>query len=234
MSVVKTREAAEMLGVSQTTIKRWASTYPHSFYKDPNGHYLFSDEGLERLVHIKEQIDKGKTMDQIELPSLGMSQAQPMPQAQPHSAQPQAQPMPQAQPHSAQPMPQSPSTLQQQPSQQLHHPSAQPQQQAAKLEAAASREETSPPPSNGEVEELMARIRQMELLIDQKANEVVSMQVLQHRKELDEIRKTVEQIAACIETLQGQQPMMPQAEAAGQNSGLDTRARKRGFFRIFQ
>jgi chromosome-anchoring protein RacA len=142
MKVLKTKEAAQELGVSQTTIKRWVSFFHLSFRKDRFGHYVFSDEDITKLQHIKEQIEQGMNMSQIDLPPLDSAQ-----------------------------------------------------------EASASSEQPGL-----DADELLARIKQLEQRLAQKADDVVSFQVLQHRKELEEIRKSVEQLAATVEDLRKTQP----------------------------
>jgi chromosome-anchoring protein RacA len=142
MKVLKTKEAALELGVSQTTIKRWVSFYHLSFRKDRSGHYIFSDEDMAKLQHIKEQIDQGLIMSQIDVPPVEGAQ-----------------------------------------------------------EASASSELPG-----ADADELLARIKQLEQRLAQKADDVVSFQVLQHRKELGEIRKSVEQLAATVEDLRSTQP----------------------------
>lgn len=63
-----TREACEILGVSQTTLKRWISYFPNVFPKDQLGHYLFAERELKLLEKIKEEVRGGVPMDKIELP----------------------------------------------------------------------------------------------------------------------------------------------------------------------
>ncbi|TVX99722.1 hypothetical protein [Cohnella terricola] len=51
--------------------------------------------------------------------------------------------------------------------------------------------------------ELLARVSEVERSLGQKADEVVSAQVRQHRAELDELRRSVAELFAIVETLQG-------------------------------
>ena len=94
--------------------------------------------------------------------------------------------------------------------------------------------------------ELLSRIREVERSVQQKADEVVSAQVLQHRAELDELRQMVAQIAAAVEIMQGRaaKPVMQQDElripsfgkpsASTQVQAPDPASvRKKGFFRTF-
>lgn len=162
-----------LLDVSQTTVKRWASQYPASFRKDQLGHYVFSGHQVNMLLYIKEQIEQGRTLDQIALPvSLPLAS----------SEKPETEPMPK---------------------------------------------------DNGE---LLSRIREIERSVGQKADEVVSAQVLQHRAELDELRQMVSQLAATIETLNGKGTKPPVQHGEFRLpivKETPTPAKKRRFFRSF-
>ncbi|WP_274648644.1 MerR family transcriptional regulator [Paenibacillus humicola] len=137
MEAKKTKEAALMLGVSQTTIKRWVAFFHMSFRKDRFGHYIFDEADIDKLAFIKEQIEQGLILSQIELPG---------------------------------------------------HEDV--------------REEQTNGAADGlNAGEVLSRIKQLEFRLAQKADDVVSIQVLQHRKELEEIRKTVEQLAASVESM---------------------------------
>ncbi|WP_282936901.1 MerR family transcriptional regulator [Paenibacillus sp. RC67] len=139
MEFVSTKEVAQILGVSPTTIKRWVAFFQGWFQKDELGHYIYSPEDVERLKHIHEQLQQGKTMQAImssDTNSLKPSKAF----------------------------------------------------------------ETSPP--SYETDELLQRITQLELQLAQKADDIVSMQILQHRTELEEIRKTVQTLAEDLESIQ--------------------------------
>lgn len=77
MDLVKSKEAAMSLNVSQTTVKRWASHYPTVFRKDRFGHYTFDEQDLALLGHIKAAIERGETMEQIRLPLAPANAEQP-------------------------------------------------------------------------------------------------------------------------------------------------------------
>ncbi|MFC5403419.1 MerR family transcriptional regulator [Cohnella soli] len=139
MKMLKTKDAALLLGVSQTTVKRWASQYAATFRKDPLGHYTFNSVDMELLFHIKDQIELGKTLEQISLPSR-------------HA-----------------------------------------------MEAPSSAE---PPPLFPDTNALLFRLDEVERSVRQKADEVVSAQVLQHRTEIDELRQMVAQLASALDKLQ--------------------------------
>ena len=70
---MKTKDMAQTLGVSQTTVKRWVSHYPDSFRKDRYGHYVFSEQDVERVRHIKLMVEQGMALDEISLSEIGHS-----------------------------------------------------------------------------------------------------------------------------------------------------------------
>lgn len=140
MGILKTKDAADLLSVSQTTIKRWASTFPNFFQKDRFGHYIFSEQEIDLLIHIKDRVDHGESLDCIVL----MANKQPS------------------------------ETLHDETLLHMHDPS----------------------------KDLLARIEHIERSLDQKADEVVSVQLLRQREELEELRQMIVQLAASIETIQ--------------------------------
>lgn len=94
--------------------------------------------------------------------------------------------------------------------------------------------ETDPMPKDNS--ELLSRIREIERSVGQKADEVVSAQVLQHRAELDELRQMVAQLAATIETLNGKGTKPPVQHGEFRLpivKETPTPAKKRRFFRSF-
>lgn len=52
------------------------------------------------------------------------------------------------------------------------------------------------------MEELLSRIVHIEHSLDQKADEVVSVQLLRQREELEDLRQMIQQLAVSIETIQ--------------------------------
>lgn len=62
MDILKTKDAAELLSVSLTTIKRWAAMFPDFFPKDRFYHYVFSEQQIDLLNHIKDRINHGERL----------------------------------------------------------------------------------------------------------------------------------------------------------------------------
>lgn len=67
MEILKTKDAAELLSVSQTTIKRWAAMFPDFFSKDRFGHYIFTEQEISLLGSIKDRITHGEALERIHL-----------------------------------------------------------------------------------------------------------------------------------------------------------------------
>ncbi|WP_410512874.1 hypothetical protein PaeBR_23515 [Paenibacillus sp. BR2-3] len=141
MDILKTKDAADLLSVSQTTIKRWAFNFPNFFQKDRFGHYIFSEQEIGLLIHIKDRIDHGETLERINL----VTNKQP------------------------------PEPLQDKSPLHTHDKS---------------------------IKDMVYRIDYIERSLNQKADEIVSIQLLQQREELEDLRQMIKQLAASLETIQ--------------------------------
>lgn len=135
MALLKTKEAAQLLAVSETTVRRWISQFPSSFGKDTLGHYAFDETALHNLQLIKQELEEGISLQDINL--------SPVPQG---------------------------------------------------LQASA--------PVYEDREELLHRLSRLEASLSQKADEVVTYQLLSHRQELDELRLVLTQLTASMDALQ--------------------------------
>lgn len=142
MDILKTKDAAELLSVSQTTVKRWASAFPDFFPKDKFGHYIFTEQELDLLRHIQERINQGDTLEGMDLPV---------------------------------------------------------EKPAQSGEPALSAQPGQPAPGGLAMDHIAARMDHLEHALERKADEVVSIQLLQQRKELEELRQRVAQLAAALE-----------------------------------
>ncbi|MNC28750.1 Chromosome-anchoring protein RacA [compost metagenome] len=142
MEMLKTKDAAELLSVSQTTIKRWAAMFPDYFPKDRFGHYIFSEQEISLLQSIKNRINHGES---LECMNLG-------PANDTRQSSQQGNP--------------------------LHHTQDWP------------------------MGDMLSRIDHLERSLDHKADEVVSVQLLQQREELEDLRQMIKQIAVSLEMIQ--------------------------------
>lgn len=177
MEILKTKEAAELLSVSQTTIKRWAAMFPDFFPKDRLGHYTFSEQQISQLNHIKDRINQGEALEGID-PDLTND----------------------------------------------------------KLPRGPLRENPSLYTDGDPMNKIWSRIEYIEHALDQKASEIVSVQLLQQRAELEDMRVMIKELSATLETIQkpGSPSLSPREElypvAAGR---LTSPPRKRGLLRSF-
>ncbi|QUL54881.1 MerR family transcriptional regulator [Paenibacillus tritici] len=142
MEILKTKEAAELLSVSQTTIKRWAAMFPDFFLKDRLGHYTFSEQQISQLTHIKDRINHGEALECIQL-----------------------------------------------------------DQADDKLPAGLLQENPGLHSEGDLMNRIWTRIEDIEHALDQKASEIVSVQLLQQRAELEDMRVMIKQLSASLETM---------------------------------
>ncbi|WP_339320335.1 MerR family transcriptional regulator [Paenibacillus sp. FSL R10-2734] len=176
MEILKTKDAAELLSVSQTTIKRWAAMFPDFFPKDRFGHYTFSEQQISLLSHIKDCINHGEPLESIQLSIPNENQM---------------------------------SKSLQDP---IHHTDAEPMQ------------------------DILSRIHYIERTLDQKADEVVMIQLLQQREELEDLRMMIKEIAASLEPTQvskGNYYPPNEASPPVTTTRLPSPPRKRGLLRSF-
>lgn len=62
---MNTNQVAEILGVSSSTVKRWVKQLELPMERNERGHYTFTNEDLETLTNIHEQIQKGAILQDI-------------------------------------------------------------------------------------------------------------------------------------------------------------------------
>lgn len=134
---MNTSAVAKMLGVSPSTIQRWVKQANLQMERTELGHYQFSDESIEVLKDIKNQLNNGVLLQDL------------------------------------------------------------------KLKGKKSRKATvlAPPAFNGLTEELSARMDKLEKKVDGKADDIVSYQILQHRRELEEMQEEIAKLKELIESL---------------------------------
>ncbi|MGC4376333.1 chromosome-anchoring protein RacA [Fictibacillus sp. Mic-4] len=145
--VMKTKTVSEQLGVNPTTVQRWVKHFKIDCQKNEHGHYLFTEHDVHQLKQIKEQLDAGLLMNDIQL----------------RTAQ----------------------------------------------EARYKEEEK---PFDQRFNHLLDQLDRLEKKIEQKADDVLSYQVLQHASEMDEMMKRLVKIEEKIEDLEVQLLKLPERE----------------------
>lgn len=126
---MKTKEAAEFLGVDPKTIRNWAKQYEIPCKKNGYGHYVFDEAGMRMLHSIKSE-------------KTGMPEQ------------------------------------------------AEPAQYMQKQNTGAVEDK---------IQMLMDRIDYLEKKLESKADEVVAVQLLNHREEIEETTRKVEEVIGRIE-----------------------------------
>lgn len=238
MALLKTKDVARELGVSQTTILRWVRTDPSSARRDRLGHFVFGDPEIAALRRIQASIqasfhengnpaqveqseaklrheDGGGAAAGIADPAAAAADALHAADIDADAADAPAHALPVAADAAAAPAAPSSSS-----------PGAE-----ATLSDKSSASEF-PSMQDNTPDELFERIGRLELSLARKADEVVSVQLLEHRRELEEIRSTLKQLAASIENMKsaGKEasalPVTPLFPAE-----IDQRPKKRRLFR---
>ncbi|MBP2240465.1 chromosome-anchoring protein RacA [Cytobacillus eiseniae] len=134
---MNTSAVAKLLGVSSSTIQRWVKLLELHMERNELGHYSFTDEDIQLLKEVKEQLNTGVLLQDVTVEKRKIRKG------------------------------------------------------AAKI--AANDQLTA---------RLMEKINHIELRLNQKADDVVSYQLLQHRREIEEIQQEIKNLHAHINQLE--------------------------------
>jgi chromosome-anchoring protein RacA len=135
--MMNTSAVAKMLGVSPSTIQRWVKQANLQMERSELGHYQFSEESIEILKNIQEQLNNGVLLQDL------------------------------------------------------------------KIKGKKSRKATvTPAPSDIRYEKLTERINNLENKLGGKADDIVSYQILHHRREIEDLQNEVGRLSDIIESLQ--------------------------------
>ncbi|WP_270179013.1 MerR family transcriptional regulator [Alkalihalobacillus sp. CinArs1] len=154
--LLKTKQVSDQLGVNPTTVQRWVKYFDLECDKNELGHFLFSEETIEKLKHIQEELRSGQSMEGIKMTDTGDGV----------------------------------------------------KKSAPKMVSQEKFEQR--------LDRFSVRLEQLERQLEEKANEVITVQVLQHRAELDELLKKVTRIEEKLMELEEHTSIQ---EAVGQSTG---------------
>ncbi|MDP4549764.1 MerR family transcriptional regulator [Alkalihalobacillus macyae] len=151
--LLKTKQVSDELGVNPTTVQRWVKYFELSCEKNEKGHFLFTNDTLEELKSIKNDLRKGYSMEKIK---------------------------------------------------------------GGTIEKSSPIKVISQESFEQRLDRFTVRLEQLERQLEEKANEVITVQVLQHRSELDELVKKVTSLEEKLVELEDHTSIQ---EAVGQSSG---------------
>ncbi|GAE44932.1 hypothetical protein JCM21738_1688 [Mesobacillus boroniphilus JCM 21738] len=135
--MMNTSAVAKLLGVSPSTIQRWVKQANLQMERTELGHYQFSEESIEILKDIKEQLNKGVLLQDL------------------------------------------------------------------KVKGRKPRKATIPSVKPDMVlDKLMKRMEDFENRLNRKADEVVSYQILQHRREIEDLQNEVDRLKDVITSME--------------------------------
>lgn len=145
--MMNTSAVAKLLGVSQSTVQRWVKQLDLKMERNDLGHYVFTDEDIELLKQVHEQLKNG-----VPLQDLAVTQKK-------------------------------------------------------------IRKGTAKTSNNVSVnEELVNKINDLERRLNDKADSVVSYQLLQHRREIEELQNEIKKLHERIELLEQKQSEKKKSE----------------------
>jgi chromosome-anchoring protein RacA len=145
--MMNTNAVAKLLGVSQSTVQRWVKQLNLKMERNDLGHYVFTDEDIELLKQVHEQLKNGVLLQDLAVP------------------------------------------------------------------AKKTRKGTAKTSDNDRVnEELVNKIKDLERKLDDKADSVVSYQLLQHRREIEELQNEIKRLHERIELLEENQSEKKKSE----------------------
>ncbi len=166
--LMNTKEVSKLLCVSQSTIQRWVKQANLKMERNELGHYIFSEESIDRLRKIKEQVNNGMLLHEIAAVTKRQGKVK----------------------------------------------TEQPDQFQLFSEKLASMEEK----------------------LDSKADEVVTYQLLQHRREIEELHDLINVLTEKVEELNARQEQTTEQEkwvAASKEKSFFSKFRKKSIISSF-
>jgi chromosome-anchoring protein RacA len=159
---LNTRIVAELLGISVSTVQRWVKQLGLEMERNELGHFIFSEEDITLLKKVKNQLQQGKILQEIEISST-------------------------------------------------------------KRTGHIKRND-----SDEYVEQITSKLKEIEINLEQKADSVVSYQLLQHRREIEELQGQILLLTEKVSNLE--EVLQRNREAALSKEKLKKTPRKRNKF----
>lgn len=159
---MNTRIVAELLGISVSTVQRWVKQLGLEMERNELGHFIFSEEDITLLKQVKNQLQQGKILQEIEISST-------------------------------------------------------------KRTGHIKRND-----SDEYVEQITSKLKEIEISLEQKADSVVSYQLLQHRREIEELQRQILLLTEKVSNLE--EVLQRDREAALSKEKLKKTPRKRNKF----
>ncbi|MBB6445364.1 MerR family transcriptional regulator [Bacillus benzoevorans] len=160
---MNTRAVAELLGISVSTVQRWVKQLGLEMERNELGHFIFSEEDIELLKEVKNQLQQGKILQEIEVCSSS--------------------------------------------------------KRTGSLKTGQS---------DDYVDNLTAKLKEIEDSLQQKADSVVSYQLLQHRREIEELQDQISNLTAKLSNIE--ELLQKDREAAASKEMMNKTPRKRNKF----
>lgn len=159
---LNTRAVAELLGISVSTVQRWVKQLGLEMERNELGHFIFSEEDIALLKEVKNQLQQGKILQEIEI---------------------------------------------------------------------SNTKRTGHVKTNDSdecLEQMSSKIKEIEISLEQKADSVVSYQLLQHRREIEELQEQILLLTEKISILE--EVLDRDREAALSKEDIKKTPRKRNKF----
>jgi len=159
---LNTKAVAHLLGISTSTVQRWVKQLNLEMKRNELGHFIFSEEDIEILKQVKQQLQEGVLLQDISI-------------------------------------------------------------QLPKRTGIVKQTQ-----EDEDIGELAQRVKNLEKSLDQKADDVVSYQILQHRREMEELQEQIAQLTERITSLEN--VVKEKIEIAASSESDDQKPRKKKSF----
>jgi chromosome-anchoring protein RacA len=159
---LNTRAVAKLLRISVSTVQRWVKQLALEMERNELGHFIFSEDDIALLKEVKNQLQQGKILQEIEISS----------------------------------------------NKRIGH--------------------VKTNDSDEFVEQITSKLKEIEISLEQKADSVVSYQLLQHRREIEELQEQILLLTEKISNLE--EVLQRDKEAALSKEKIKNTPRKRNKF----